>query len=143
MKRLLLIIPAIVLIAAEPEKKPKTDLDKLQGEWIMTALEVDGVAVPSEKLEGSTLTIKDNKYIVTTKKSKHEVTIQLDESKDPKTIDMAFPDGANEAKIGKGIYKIDGDKFILVRAQSTENERPTSFGTWPNTGVFMVTWQRK
>lgn len=144
MKRLpLAIIPAMLLLAAQPAGNAKKDLDRIQGEWVMAALEVEGKPVPEEKLQGTTLTIKGDKYIVSVKDKKHEVTITLDASKEPKHIDMAFPDGTNAAKIGKGIYKIDGDKFILCRAQSTDGERPTQFGSFENTGVFQVTWRRK
>jgi uncharacterized protein (TIGR03067 family) len=142
--RLLLLVPVVaLLIAADAKDDAKKDLDKLQGEWVMVALEVDGKAVPEDKLKGTVLTIKGDKYITTVKDAKHEVTITLDPSKDPKHIDMAFPDGPNAPKIGKGIYKIDGDTFVLCRSQSTENPRPTEFGTWPNTGYFLVTWKRK
>jgi uncharacterized protein (TIGR03067 family) len=141
---LLLLVPAVaLLIAADAKDDAKKDLDKLQGEWVMVALEVDGKAVPEDKLKGTVLTIKGDKYTTTVKDTKHEVTITLDPSKDPKHIDMAFPDGPNAPKIGKGIYKIDGDTFVMCRSQSTENPRPTEFGTWPNTGYFLVTWKRK
>lgn len=144
MKRLLfLMVPVALLLAAEPADETKKDLKKLQGEWVMAALEVDGKRVPEEKLKGTVLTIKDDKYTVAVKDTKHEVTIKLDATKKPKEIDMEFPDGTNAPKVGKGIYKIDGDTFILVRAQATDNARPTEFGTWPNTGYFMVTWKRK
>ena len=144
MKRVLcFILPTLLLIAAKPADDAKKDLERLQGEWIMAALEIDGKPVPDEKIQDTTLTIKGDKYIVRSKDNKYEVTITLDPAKDPKAIDMAFPDGTDAAKIGKGIYKIDGDTFIVVRAQATDNERPTTFGTWPNSGCFMVTWKRK
>ncbi|HEV3142561.1 MAG TPA: TIGR03067 domain-containing protein [Gemmataceae bacterium] len=144
MKRLLCFaLPLVLLVAAKPADDAKKDLEKLQGEWIMAELEIDGKPVPDDKIQGTTLTIDGDKYIVTVKDKKHEVTITLDPSKDPKTIDMAFSDGTDAPKIGKGIYKLEGDKFIVVRAQATDNERPTSFGTWPNSGCFMVTWKRK
>lgn len=143
MRHTLLLIPIVFLIAAEPTKDAKKDLVKLQGEWVMAGLEVDGKVVPEEKLQGTTLVIKGDKYMTIVKDTKREVTLTLDPSKDPKTIDMAFPDGTNAAKVGKGIYRIEGDTFIICRAQSTDGERPTQFGTWPNTGVFMVTWKRK
>jgi uncharacterized protein (TIGR03067 family) len=142
MKRVSLALGLLVLLGAEPVKE-KTDLNKLQGEWVMAGLEVDGAAVPEEKIRGTTLTIKDDAYIVTTKESKYEVKFKLDPSKKPKTIDMFFPDGTDLPKVAKGIYKLDGDTFVMVRAQAPERERPTEFGTWPNTGVFMVTWKRK
>lgn len=133
----------LLVLSAEPADEAKKDLDKLQGDWVMAALEVDGKLVPEEKLRGSTLTIKGDKYIVATRGMKHEVTIKLDPAQKPKTIDMLFPDGTNLAKVGKGIYKIENDTLVLCRAQSTEGARPTEFGTWPDTGVFMVTWKRK
>ena len=144
MRRILYFaIPAVLLIAAKPADDAKKDLEKLQGEWFMAELEIDGKPVPDEKIEGTMLTIKGDKYIVSVKDKKHEVTITLDPSKDPKAIDMSFSDGTDAPKVGKGIYKIDGDTFVLVRAQATDSERPTSFGTWPNSGCFMVTWKRK
>jgi len=144
MRRLQLAVLLTLLVPIPTQADDaKKDLEKLQGEWIMAGLEVDGKQVPAAKLEGTILRIKGDKYIVTVKDSKHEVTITLDPTKDPKAIDMAFPDGPNAPKIGKGIYRIDGDTFVLCRAQSTEGERPTQFGTWPDTGVFMVTWKRK
>ena len=144
MKRVsLLFVSAVVFLAAEPADEAKKDLVKLQGDWVMASLEVDGKQVPADKLEGTVLTIKGDKYIVKVKDMKHEVTITLDAKQKPKHIDMAFPDGPNAPKIGKGIYKIENDTFVLCRAQATDGERPAQFGTWPNTGVFMVTWQRK
>ncbi|MFL5339180.1 MAG: TIGR03067 domain-containing protein [Gemmataceae bacterium] len=143
MKRLSLILLVVLLIAAEPAEEAKKDLAKLQGQWEMAALEVDGQLVPAEKLQGTLLTVKGDQYTVAVKDTKHGVTITLDPGQNPKSIDMAFPDGPNAPKIGKGIYKIEEDKFVVCRAQSTDGERPTQFGTWPNTGVFQVTWQRK
>jgi uncharacterized protein (TIGR03067 family) len=128
--------------AAEPADEPKKDLDKLQGEWVMAALEVDGKAVPDEKIRGTTLTIRGDKYIVSVKDTKHEVTIKLDPSQKPTAIDMFFPDGPNLPKVGKGIYKLDGDMFVLCRAQAPDRDRPTEFTTTPNTGYFLVTWKR-
>jgi uncharacterized protein (TIGR03067 family) len=142
-RRLLLVLPAVLLLAAGPADEAKKDLEKLQGEWVMAALEVDGQPVPEEKLQGTTLTIKGDRYVVAVKDAKHEVTIKLDPAQKPKAIDMAFPDGANLPKIGKGIYKLEGDTFVLCRSQSTDGDRPTEFGTWPNTGYFLVTWKRK
>jgi len=142
MNRALLFVPFFFL-AAEPADEAKKDLEKLQGEWVMAALEVNGQPVPETKIQGTTLTVKGDKYTTHVKDTKHEVTIKLDPSQKPRAIDMIFPDGTNLPKIGKGIYKMDADTFVICRAQSTDGARPTDFATTPNTGYFVVTWKRK
>jgi uncharacterized protein (TIGR03067 family) len=144
MRHLSLVMLAVAFLAAdEPAAEAKKELARLQGEWVMAALEVEGQAVPDEKIRDTTLTIKGDKYTVLTRGKKHEVSITLDPSRKPKAIDMAFPDGPNLPKIGKGIYKLEGDTLVICRAQSTDAPRPDQFGTWPNTGLYLVTWKRK
>ena len=63
-------------------------------------------------------------------------------SKKPKKIDMIFPNGAELPKVRKGIYELGEDTFKICRGQGDNQERPTEFGTWPNTGVFLVVWKR-
>jgi uncharacterized protein (TIGR03067 family) len=138
-----LLLSAALPALGGPAEQAEQELRRLQGEWVMAALEVDGQAVPEEKIRGTTLRIKGDQYVVTADGKTYEVTLRLDPSASPKAVDMAFPDGPNAPKVGKGIYKLEGDTFVLCRAQSTEGERPAQFGTWPNTGVFMVTWKRK
>ena len=142
-RRTLAAVGIILLASAAPAgDEARKDLDKLQGEWVMAALEVDGKQVPEEKLRGTTLTIKGDKYIVKVKDTSHEVTFKLDPSQDPRAIDMFLPNGTDAPKLSPGIYRIDGDTFQLCRAQAAEQPRPRDFGTWPNTGVFLVTWKR-
>jgi uncharacterized protein (TIGR03067 family) len=121
----------------------KKDLDQLQGDWIMAALEVNGVNVAPDKLEGSVLTIKDDGYAVKRKDTTTRCKITLDPAKDPKEIDMLFLDGDNKDRTQKGIYKITGDTFQFVRGISPDQNRPRDFATWPETNYFMVTWKKK
>ena len=132
----------LVGAAGPPADSAKKDLEKLAGTWVMESLEVDGKQVPEEKLKGTTLEIKGDKYIVTTKDDKYEVTLKLDPGKKPKEIDMIFPNGAELPKVRKGIYELGEDTFKICRGQGDNQERPTEFGTWPNTGVFLVVWKR-
>jgi len=142
-RRLIVFAFILAICATSVADEAKKDLDALQGEWVMVGLEVEGKPVPEEKIQGTTLTIKGDKYIVSVKDKKHEITITLDPTTSPKHIDMAFPNGTDAPNIGKGIYKIEGDKLIVCRVQSTDGARPTQFGTFDNTGLFQVTWQRK
>jgi uncharacterized protein (TIGR03067 family) len=145
MRKIAILLAFICLAAADNprEEAAKKDLEKMQGTWTMAALEVDGKQVPEAKLQGTTLLIKDNKYIVQLKGQKFETVFQLDPTKKPKEIDMTFAEGANKDKVHKGIYSLEGDTFKLCRGQQPDRERPTEFGTWPDTGIFLVTWKRK
>jgi uncharacterized protein (TIGR03067 family) len=146
MKRLLLVVSVMGLVAPpglSGDDAAKKELEKLQGTWTMAALEVDGKPVPEEKLKSSALTIKGDKYIIKVKDDTHETIIKLEPTKKPKEIDMTFTEGANKDKVLKGIYELDGDMFKICRALLPDKDRPTEFGTWPDTGVFLVTWKRQ
>jgi uncharacterized protein (TIGR03067 family) len=135
------ILSLALLISVDPDKGT-TDLDKLQGEWTMSALEIQEKSVPQNKLDGTKLTIKDDTYTVTTKGSTYKVTFKLDPSKNPKTIDMYFPDEPNAPKVIKGIYKIEGDSFVMCRPQASEGDRPSDFFTSKTNDFFVVTWKK-
>src|SRR5436190_16265588 len=126
--------------AQEPAKK---DLERLQGTWIMVALEVDGKPVPEDKIKDTKLVIKDNKYITHVKGKSYETSFMLDPGKKPKAIDMVFGEGDKKDQVLRGIYVIDGDTLKICRGLRPEQQRPTEFGTWPNTSLFMVTWKRE
>jgi uncharacterized protein (TIGR03067 family) len=139
-KCLLVVVGFVALLAAEPAKD---DLKKLQGTWTMAELEINGKPVPEEKLKGTTLVIKDDKYIIKVKDKTFETAFKLDASKDPKGIDMFFPDGANAPKVGKGIYSVADDTFKMCRAQAAGQDRPRDFATTDGSGLFLVVWKRQ
>src|SRR5215831_10884905 len=125
------------------DKAVKADLEKIQGTYAMASLEVDGKAVPEEKLKTSTLTIKDDKYIVNVKDQVFETQMILDPEKKPKTIDMKFLDGVNKDKTALGIYKFDDETFTMCRRLNPDQARPQDFGTWPDTSTFLVVWKKE
>jgi len=132
----------LVFTAPSSPLQPSLELTKLQGHWTMITLDVQEAFVPEAKLKGTTLEIKGNTYTVTVRKTKHEVTLKLDPTQDPKHIDMTFPDGPNQPKLSKGIYKIEGDKLIICRGQAADGERPRNFVSSLTNDHFVVTWER-
>jgi uncharacterized protein (TIGR03067 family) len=143
--RLLLPLIACLLPVDDSakDKAIKADLEKLQGTYKMVSLEVDGKSVPEGKLASSTLTIKDDKYIIKVNEKTYETRMTLDPEQKPKTIDMKFLDGANKDKTALGIYKIGGDTFTMCRALNPGQSRPRDFATWPNTNTFLVVWKKQ
>jgi uncharacterized protein (TIGR03067 family) len=138
-----LILSAAWIHAAQDDAAQK-DLKALQGTWVMAALEVNGMEISADRLEGAVLTIKDNVYIVKIKdKLINEALLELDPKKDPKELNMTPQEGANKDKVHKAIYKIEGATFKMARGLNPEQERPREFATWPDTNYFVVTWKKK
>jgi uncharacterized protein (TIGR03067 family) len=135
------LLTLLVLLPVADEKK--SDMDRLQGTWVMESLEVEGKLVPEERIKGTTLTIKDDRYITKVKEKSHEVMFKLDPKEKPKHIDMYFPDDPNVPKLAKGIYELDGDMLKICRAQAPGEDRPREFVTEGATGRFIVTWKRQ
>jgi uncharacterized protein (TIGR03067 family) len=129
------------LVAEQP--KEMTDQERLQGEWVLAGLEVSEKTVPAEKLVGTTLVIKKDKYTTIVKKKEYPVSFTLDQKQDPKHIDMYLPDEFGTPQLAKGIYKIEGDKLIICRGQAPGGERPRNFVSSATNDVFVVTWERK
>ena len=142
-KAILVLAVALCVAADKPKVDAKKELKSLQGTWVMVGLEVNGETVPEKKLAGTTLVIKKDKYTVKVKDNSHETTIEIDPTKDPKAIDMYFPNGTELPKLSKGVYELDGDTLKICRHQMPGEDRPTQIGSWPNTNLFVVTWKRK
>jgi uncharacterized protein (TIGR03067 family) len=136
---------SVILFAclAGAQEAAKKDLAALQGKWVMVALEVDGKLVPEDKIKDTFLIIKDNTYTTEVKGKSHETTFTLDPAKKPKAIDMVFTEGDKKDRVLRGIYMIEGDTLKVCRGLQPDQERPTEFGTWPNTNLFLVTWKRQ
>lgn len=140
---LLVLAAALGAAADKPKADAKKDLDRLQGTWVMVGLEVNGETVPEKKIAGTTLVIRDDRYIVKVKDTTHETTFKLFPDKDPKAIDMYFPNGPELPRLSKGLYRLDGDTLEICRHQAPGEERPTQIGTRPDTNLFIVTWKRQ
>jgi uncharacterized protein (TIGR03067 family) len=144
MRRLWALLPVLLLpFAALQADAAKKELDKLQGTWLMAALDINGKTTPTDQFEGTTLTVKGDRYIVKVKDKTFEMLMAIDPTKTPKTIDMSYKEGPKQGQVHKGIYELEGDTFKICRGLNPEHERPIDFTTQPGTDLFVVTWKRE
>lgn len=136
----------VLLIAADYKKDEKSDLQQLQGTWILVRLERDGKALPDNEVPKTKLTVGGNKY--TTKEEKSAVgfgeVIELNQSAKPKTIDFKFSETIGE----KGIYLLDGDTLKICRVPmfgefAGNKNRPAEFSTKKDSNHVLEVWKRK
>ena len=118
-----------------------TDLDKLQGAWRVTSLEVDGQKMPGAALNGAQVTIKKVKFTSVGMGASYEGTFEVDAAKKPKAFDLVFTAGPEKGNRNLGIYKLAGGKWTLCLA-TRGTKRPGKFASDPGTGIALETLVR-
>lgn len=137
----LLIVPTLLLIAAGDP--PRSDLDRLQGMWVLVVQEREGEAVPVEELKGSTATYEGNRITLRDgDRVRRRGIVTLDPSRTPKAINTWDQDGPYEDQTVPGIYELDGDTLKLCFSRPGA-ERPKQFSTKAPPGVLYCVYKRQ
>src|SRR5262249_28364706 len=88
---------------ATPAQILEKELESLQGEWTMVALEQKGEKAPDEVVKEYRLTIKGEQWIVTPSEDEEtKRSFRIDPSKDPRTIDLVIKT-ADKETVSRGI----------------------------------------
>jgi uncharacterized protein (TIGR03067 family) len=118
----------------------KDDKDRLQGHWIAESVEMDGEVRPKEITARMTMTFTGNKVKATPVVAPHtgEGFFYLDEQANPKKIDFI-----NEGRKGQfGIYRFDGDRFVLCGGDDDAKDRPTEFRSQGGKNRMLAVFKR-
>jgi uncharacterized protein (TIGR03067 family) len=104
------------------------DLEKLQGTWIMSSIELDGKVIPAPEGGGTLIISKDMKMVMKEKgKPDDHSTFKIDATTKPKQIDLMGENKEKKKEVVQGIYTLDGDTFtIVLSAKGPTGDRPTS-----------------
>ncbi len=117
----------------------KNDKERLQGRWVAESIETDGEQRPQEIVTRTTWTVSGNKIKMTPVIARQrEAIFHLDDSAYPKKIDVIDDDN----KGGFGIYRFDGDRFVLCIDDVREKDRPTKFSSKGGKNRTLVVFKR-
>ena len=152
---LALVLGVLITPAAPLDEKAKPDPEQLQGTWKFVRLSLFGNEPPKEFLpkvrvviEGKTFTIKpgivfegsnekpDGEWKLGAKDG-DSVTIELDPSKKPKTIDLTTEFDGQKMTL-HGIYQLDGDDLKICFGQ----QRPKEFPGKVDSGTVLYVLKR-
>ena len=109
------------------EKEKETDLDRMQGTWLVVSLVEEGKAVDAKETAILKIVIqKDNFRVLENDKLVVNDRITIDETKMPRAIDFTHLSGDDKGKTELGIYVFEkGQLKICVNEKA--KERPTVF----------------
>jgi uncharacterized protein (TIGR03067 family) len=103
-----------------------TDLQTLQGTWIVLAGNEGGKTLPPPRVKGSKMLVKNNTMKVYEQEKELEMSFRLDAAKEPKAIDLTITGGKRKGEVSRGVYAIDGDMLKICFAPQG-SPRPSNF----------------
>lgn len=117
----------------------------LEGTWAVTAEEWNGEAADVLKgiqFQDVKLIFAGDRITIQAPGREQTGTLQLDPSKNPKTLDIRYQSGASEERFFPGIYTVDGDTLKVCLGTDGQH-RPREFATKPDAHVVRFVLQRE
>jgi uncharacterized protein (TIGR03067 family) len=116
------------------------DIDLLQGSWQIESLTMDGRAIADGYGEARLL-ITGNRFESLGMGGVYEGVIRLDETTQPRGLDMTFNAGREKGNTNFCIYEIHNHRLRLCIA-TQGSTRPTDFISRPGSGIAMEVLRR-
>ena len=144
MRRRLLLLLALLLPALLRADDAPNNADKdLEGDWELKSVIRDGQKQFRTLDKGGPLfaMFRGDSLSFNTDVEIRKVTIKVDASKTPKTIDLIPDDGPQKGKTMKGIYEVTGDELRVCHADSGK-DRLTALSAKEGSGWTLMTFKR-
>jgi uncharacterized protein (TIGR03067 family) len=130
------------VFAGSNEEIVKAQLAKIQGEWTFESQEEEGKALPRRVLKGRRIFIGGDRAIVRDYGELIQAASLKFDPKTPGALDMTILAGPYQHITMLGIYELKGDTF-KVCFDRAGRERPTSFTTTVDSGLFSAVYRRE
>jgi uncharacterized protein (TIGR03067 family) len=117
------------------------DLERLQGQWNIVSLQIDGRELPNATFASAKIIIRGDNFSTEGMGLPYSGSFVLDETGEPKKFDINFSDGPHAGKASLGLYTLNADQWILCMGFSGY-DRPAGFFTTPGCGHALETLHR-
>jgi uncharacterized protein (TIGR03067 family) len=137
-----LILSSAVAYAAEAPPKTAADGARMQGDWRVVEMKVNGLKHEQTEAESLFRTIEGDRFTVS--RYSREIsrgTFKLDPTQSPKTIDSLVT-SAPEPLTLQGIYEFDGERLRICNALPGK-PRPKDFGCRLGSMQTLIVWERE
>jgi uncharacterized protein (TIGR03067 family) len=139
MNMVLVLLTAALLGGGGPAP---TDLDRLQGTWVLVSMETEGHDVPAAEFKNLTASYEQNRVVLRDgDRVRRRGLVTLDPGRKPKAINTWDQDGPYEDQTVPGIYELDGDTLKLCFARPGQ-ERPKEFTTKSGTAFLFCVYKK-
>ena len=139
MKTFIISLPLSFAFMVGMDKLPEAqDVDKIQGHWIVVFYEEEGFAAPRDVWKNWKFEFADG--TVVSKYSDGSIirgTYHVNDSKDPREIDLIWREPDAEPKKIPGIYKIEGGKLTICIGTDSQ-KRPSRFALRHDSDMCLI-----
>jgi uncharacterized protein (TIGR03067 family) len=133
----------LAFLVAAAHDSPRSDLENLQGTWLLIAMEKDGENVPAEEFKDYKSVYEENRLTLMAGDSvRRRGLVTLEPSRKIKAINTWDQDGPYADQTVPGIYELDGDTLKLCFARPGD-KRPKEFTTKSGTGFLFCVYKRQ
>ena len=139
----LLLLATFLRAGEQPAPKSEEEQKKLQGVWLFTAIEQNGVKLGKDQLADGKWVFEGNNSTLKFGTTVQESKLTLDPSKDPRQINLAVNAGPDKGKTYRGIYKFVDDELIICFPGDTKAERPKEFSGNVGNGQALYVLKKK
>jgi uncharacterized protein (TIGR03067 family) len=134
------LLGAVLALAAGADDPSAADLARMQGDWMVASMKVNGFKQEQQEAEALFRTVKDATFSVSRyTRVLSRGTFKIDATQSPKTIDST-PVNAPNATPLLGIYEFDGDKLRICNAPPGK-PRPKDFEARLGSQHSLIVWE--
>jgi RNA polymerase sigma factor (sigma-70 family) len=122
------------------QAEARSDLDGLQGDWQVVAVEQDGRVLPKDKFPFTSLKIRDDTILHEGRVHNEEMVFRVHPERQPKAMDMRSTGYHSSEEMHNAIYVLEGDTLTICRPDDAT--RPAEFASSPGSNVLLYTAKR-